>query len=104
MTCIVTGAANGATEWHRRLGHLNWNDMAFMLRNGMASDLTFGANDIHHPRNVCVTRKLTRLSFPKRDKRSPELLGIVHTDLCEHTRRAEPIFSIFFSHLPTISR
>lgn len=54
---------NTAEEWHRRLGHLNWNDMLFMLRNEMASGLTFKSGYVLSPYEVCAISKLTKLPF-----------------------------------------
>lgn len=95
--CTATDVSNSSTEWHRRLGHLNWKSMSFMLQNEMASGLTFRGNDILPRCEVCAVGKLSRLPFPKREQRSPVLLGIVHTDVCGPMRTQSQSGARYFS-------
>lgn len=53
-----------------------------MLRNKYVDGLTFKLEEKLPPCDECAVEKLTRLPFPKRLERSPEILAIVHSDLC----------------------
>lgn len=53
-----------------------------MLRNNAVEGLTFTAGDELPPCDICAISKLTRLPFPIRLERSPDILGIIHSDLC----------------------
>lgn len=77
-----TTAFNDAKEWHQRLGHLDWRDMLFMLRNEVVTGLKFKASDIPHDCDICTVGKMATLPFPKGNKRTKAPLEIVHTDLC----------------------
>jgi len=87
-TYVVTSdTSENSTEWHRKLGHLNWKDMLMMLRNDMVYGLNFKADDIPPTCEACAAGKLTSLPFSNRGKRTIVPLEIVHTDLCGPMRK-----------------
>ncbi|KAJ0172339.1 hypothetical protein K1T71_012312 [Dendrolimus kikuchii] len=67
--------------WHRRLAHLNARSM-YIMKNGMVTGINYDEGS-YQPCESCVLGKQCRLPFPKKSKRrSKEILGLVHTDLC----------------------
>lgn len=70
-----------AENWHRRLGHVNFQDVKFLVneRYIKGPNVEFQNNP---PCETCIMGKLTRLPFPKHSETSTTPLGIVHTDLC----------------------
>jgi len=85
---VSSDTSDSSTEWHRKLGHLNWKDtMLTMLRNDMVFGLNFKVDDILPACDACAAGKLTSLPFPKRGKRTSAPLEIVHTDLCGSMRK-----------------
>lgn len=69
--------------WHRRFGHLNFNDLKILNDNNVVHELvcnkTINKNIKY---DVCCEGKQPRLSFKNEGKRSNSLLHIVHADLC----------------------
>jgi len=84
---VSSNTTDSSTEWHRKLGHLNWKDMLMMLRNDMVSGLDFKVDNTLPACDICAAGKLTSLPFPKRGKRTSAPLEIVHTDLCGPMRK-----------------
>lgn len=82
QNCLLTSAVNGET-WHRRLGHINSNDMNKMKRCGLVEGLeytdTFTTSKLSC--EVCCEGKQTRLPFAA-GSRATEILQIVHSDVC----------------------
>ncbi|XP_017769320.1 PREDICTED: uncharacterized mitochondrial protein AtMg00300-like, partial [Nicrophorus vespilloides] len=70
-----------AENWHRRLGHVNFQDVKFLVneRYIKGPNVEFQNNP---PCKTCIMGKLTRLPFPKHSETLTTPLGIVHTDLC----------------------
>lgn len=71
-----------AQIWHERLGHLNWKDLLSMSKSGAVSGLQIKDHTNITDCEVCITQKLTSLSFPPRVRRSQHLLEIIYSDLC----------------------
>jgi len=93
---VSSNTSDSSTEWHRKLGHLNWKDMLTMLRNDMVSGLNFKVDHILPVCDACAAGKLTSLPFPKRGKRTSIPLEIVHTDLCGPMRKESHGDASFF--------
>lgn len=72
-----------STTWHRRLGHINTNDLN-KLKNGAAEGVLFDdkSEDSKSSCIVCCEGKQTRLPFPRSTTKSEHALELVHTDLC----------------------
>lgn len=70
-------------EWHRRLGHVNIQAIEKMSR-GLVDGLSVVDKVNKLDCKVCAECKITVNSFPKTTmNRSCELLGRVHSDVCE---------------------
>lgn len=80
---LVTQTVASAEMWHRRLAHINSNDLNKM-KNGIVNGLSFdGTSDITKDKCViCCEGKQTRLSFSHVTERSTETLQIIHSDVC----------------------
>lgn len=83
---LIAAAATSTSSltWHRRLGHINANDLAKM-NNGVVDGVSFQENSVRLNKascTVCCEGKQTRLPFPQSTSRSQEVLELVHTDLC----------------------
>lgn len=80
----VALASIGANEtmelWHRRLGHLNPNDL-MRMRNGGVNGVSFVGNQQSIACVACCKGKQARKPFPKRGSRAKQLLEVVHADL-----------------------
>lgn len=69
-------------EWHRKLGHVNYQDLKMARKRELLQGLDFNINSNIPDCEVCIQGKMTRLPFPKRDdKRSTEILNIIHSDV-----------------------
>ncbi|CAH2019504.1 unnamed protein product, partial [Acanthoscelides obtectus] len=81
---ISTMNSKNVKLWHRRLGHLNFQDLNSSLKKGRLG----GINIENMPNNgelnceICIRGKMTRSPFPKKSDRESEMLEIVHTDVC----------------------
>lgn len=78
--CLL--AKENALLWHRRLGHINSNDLSKM-KNGAVEGVSYeGSNDLSKANCVaCCEGKLSRLPFSI-GTRASEVLEIVHADVC----------------------
>lgn len=80
---LAAPAVSSAEIWHRRLAHINRNDLNKM-KNGIVEGLSYpDTNDIRM--NKCVTcceGKQMRLPFHHVGQISTETLQIIHTDVC----------------------
>lgn len=80
-SCLLTKRSESAYDWHRRLGHLNFDAMTKM-KNGVVSGLNFGGDDTEI-RNceTCARGKLARLPFKRSKSESKEILELIHSDI-----------------------
>nr|GFB24625.1 zinc finger, CCHC-type [Tanacetum cinerariifolium] len=80
--CILANVDNQAWLWHARLGHLNFDDINKMTRNGLVE----GIPRINHAGQICDACLLGKHSitpFPNQVKfRSKNPLDLVYGDLC----------------------
>jgi transposase InsO family protein len=75
--------ATDAKTWHRRLGHINSNDLERMKGGAVEGVFYNEKADIQKSNcQVCCEGKQTRLPFPSANHRSKKLLEVVHSDLC----------------------
>ena len=81
--------------WHGRLGHVNYN---YLRRLSNLDHLPKLNIDSNHKCETCVEIKLTRSSF-KQVERGNDLLGLVHSDVCDlkmvHERSNNKYFITF---------
>lgn len=72
-----------ANQWHRRLGHINSNDLQKM-KDGAVEGVSYDDKaDIRKSNcEVCCEGKQSRLPFPHKGHRSEKLLELIHSDLC----------------------
>lgn len=80
---LAASAVTSSWTWHRRLGHINSNDLKIM-RDGAVEGLLFQDKAEISRANctVCCEGKQTKLPFPISSSRSDNILNIVHADLC----------------------
>ena len=70
------------TLWHRRLGHLNHDDIRKMLRQNLVTGLTLDSSAKPDPIcEPCLAGKMHANPFPSSDSRTEELLELIHSDL-----------------------
>lgn len=81
-------APDRVTDWHRRLGHLNWQDMQQMAKDGSVTGLDLRSGDKLPPCTTCAAAKITVLPFHERERQANALLEVVHSDVCGPTRVA----------------
>jgi hypothetical protein len=70
--------------WHRRLGHLNHDDVLSMVKRGMVRGMEIIGGSSHlSPCEPCITGKQTRSEILKHtETRSDIILGRVFSDVC----------------------
>lgn len=82
----VTDAARSnmsANLWHKRLGHLNVNDMN-VLKNGASTGVSFQLNTNQLQDCIaCLEGKMSAKSYPVGEaKRATQPLELIHSDVC----------------------
>lgn len=72
-----------STTWHRRMGHINSNDLEKM-KHGAVYGVSYQDKCCISKANcvVCCEGKQVRLPFPLSSSKASESLELVHTDLC----------------------
>ena len=66
-------------EWHRRLGHLNINDVRKLSK--MVEDMVITDSVVGDQCEVCIATKMTETRSRTPDKRATEPFELVHSDL-----------------------
>lgn len=79
--CMLTKVADSAMDWHRRLGHTNYQTLIKMKK-----DPSYGINfndDDKQIKNceICARGKQTRNSFATSDTKTDRALQLIHYDL-----------------------
>lgn len=82
---LFVGSATAATSemWHRRLGHINSNDLNTM-KNGVVEGISYPDRAVID-KSKCITcceGKQARLPFSHKGTRSEAVLEVVHADVC----------------------
>jgi hypothetical protein len=80
QTNTVT-ATNETQLWHKRLGHINEDNLRFMIQNHTVQGLSSISGQLNFCES-CAINKSTRLPFPSGGNRTTNKLQIVHSDLC----------------------
>ncbi|GKB96549.1 retrotransposon protein, putative, ty1-copia subclass, partial [Tanacetum coccineum] len=74
--------------WHCRLAHISKKRIEKLQHDGLLKS----TDDESFDQCVsCLSGKMTRKSFPRRPERATDLLGIIHTDVCEPLRHVRMI-------------
>ena len=96
-TCLMSQVEENWL-WHRRLGHLNFDNLARISKNKKVR----GLPQITKPESICeecVKGKQTRVCFRTKEYSSNRPLELVHTDLCGPTKttslNGEKYFMLF---------
>lgn len=94
--CLLSKAEEKTWLWHARLGHVNFQAMQLMSKNGMA----YGVPEFCKPKEVCkgcLLSKQTRKSFPaKTEFVAKGALELIHADLCGPITPATPAGNRYF--------
>lgn len=94
--CLLTKTEEASWLWHSRLGHVNFQAMLQMSKNGMAR----GLPEIVKPADVCkgcLMSKQTRISFPSQSNFvAKERLELIHADICGPVSPATPSGNRYF--------
>ena len=85
-TALFSKPVETAELWHRRFGHLGYDNLAKLAASGMVTGMNVPANAfseasaaVCHP---CVMAKHSRDPFPHSDSKSTQPLQLVHMDVC----------------------
>lgn len=77
--------------WHRRLGHRDSNAISRIMKEEMVTEMKIVDCGVRMVCECCLEGKLPRTAFPKKaEKRTTEVLELVHTDLCGPFRNVTP--------------
>ena len=83
---LLTKPVETAELWHRRFGHLGYDNLAKLVKKNMvtgvnvtASDFSRGNKEVCEP---CIMAKMHREPFPLSDSKSTGPLQLVHMDVC----------------------
>ena len=90
---------NESCLWHRRLGHINFDNLVKVSNLGVVRNLP----NITKPSNpicrYCQLGKKTRVRFKTKEHSTSKPLDMAHTDLCGPTRtksmQGESYFMLF---------
>ncbi|KAJ6645813.1 Retrovirus-related Pol polyprotein from transposon TNT 1-94, partial [Pseudolycoriella hygida] len=81
--CMYTKVCgNKLVQWHRLLGHLNYQSM-LKMRDGAVNGIKFGNDsDLLKSCEICPMGKQARLPFPISNNRAKNFLDLIHADVC----------------------
>lgn len=87
-TCLLAAAVESPEVWHRRLGHVNSQNLNKMQTavEGVVFDNKASISKMNCV--VCCEGKQSRLPFAHEGNRSTELLNVVHCDICGPMERS----------------
>lgn len=88
--CLAARHDDDAWRWHDRFGHINFNSLEKMSRQGLVRGLPW-LEHVEQLCDTCVVTKHRRAAFPKQSKYcAQEPLGLVHGDLYGPITSATP--------------
>jgi hypothetical protein len=80
--CLAAHHDDAAWLWHERYGHLHFDALRKLTRDGMVRGLP-QLDRVHQLCNCCIATKQRRKLFPSQAKgRAEGLIDLVHGDLC----------------------
>ena len=91
-----TTAKTQLNDWHRRLGHINFQFIKKLSSKNLI-DLKIAPSEKLDPCSVCLKGKFSRLPFKSVSEKSSDLLDIVHTDLCGPMRVSSMSGTLYFA-------
>lgn len=96
--CMLSRAnADTVVTWHRRLGHIGYQNLLTM-KNGAVDGMKFAENAGAVAKcETCAMGKQSRLPFPTSERKSTQLLELIHSDLCGKCfdRKGKVFFDIY---------
>lgn len=101
---LVAKEDDRMTRWHQKLDHLNYNDVKKMHNTEMVEgmQMTQNAIKIESRCEACDLSKVHQLPFSKSKNTEKDILGLIHTDICELMRASSLRGARYFAHLSTI--
>lgn len=86
-TSVALTAATASPQlWHRRYGHLGYDNLAKLVKDNMVRGIDVGAEQFEAAKQQicepCIMAKQHRMPFSASDTHSSKLLELVHMDLC----------------------
>ena len=72
-------STSDAYLWHLCLGHINWNRIQRLVKDGLLEPLYFNEFTVYES---CLEGKMTKRSFNAKGNRAKDLLELVHSDVC----------------------
>jgi hypothetical protein len=88
--CLAAQHGDDAWRWHARFGHLHFDAMRRMAREGMVHGLPT-VEHVEQLCDACLVGKQRRAPFPQKAKyRATDALELVHADLCGPITPATP--------------
>ncbi|GKE96260.1 retrotransposon protein, putative, ty1-copia subclass [Tanacetum coccineum] len=76
-------ALDSSYLWHCHLGHINKKRMDKLQRDGILQPTH---DESLEKCKSCISRKMARKPFPHQVERSKDLLGLIHTNVCDPFR------------------
>ena len=73
--------------WHRRLGHIDFDNLVKIYKNQVVWNMLKVANPANTVCEHCQHGKQTRVHFKTKEHSSTKPLELIHTDLCGPTKR-----------------
>ena len=78
--------AETAEPWHRRFGHLGYNNLETLVCEGMVDGINVAVSDFKAAKATvcepCIMAKHHKAPFPTSERDSTEALELLHMDLC----------------------
>lgn len=93
----ITKKLQAAKTWHRKMGHLNYQDLWNCQRSNAVSGLELSERPDNIFCDVCTKGKMTRAPFPKKSERKTEMLELIHSDICGPIRTESSGGSRYFA-------
>ena len=88
--------------WHLRLGHIGYDRIQRLTKDGPLRELTLGELPVCES---CLEGKLTKRPFSAKGDRAKEPLGLVHSDVCGPLNvQARGVFEYFVTFIDDYSR
>jgi hypothetical protein len=85
-TALLTKPVETAELWHRRFGHLGYDNLAKLVKESMVTGMNIAAPEFSKSGKEacepCIMAKMHRDPFPLSDSKSTEPLQLVHMDVC----------------------
>lgn len=83
---LMAKSSESADLWHRRFGHLGYENLATMVRKEMVEGMNVtesafkqGTHEVCRP---CAMAKMVKQPFPSGDKQPTRRLELIHMDVC----------------------